>query len=217
MRNEHYFQLEISPEQVEFAKELVEHSIKHHKISNIWDKDKQKKQETRKYRLIGTLGEIAFADAYQMPRPHRSFGAWDGQDLGMDFAYQKGEKTISSDVKSMLRKSGRFYPNYVLNIPASQLHKENTRTDYYFCISLHRNSKKHLIASFLGTIQKEELVAQKVGIYYPAGSVRTRKDGTTFRFNEDTYEVDFGDIKTPNITTHIRALRGFGMKKLQTK
>ena len=43
MKNEFYISFYVTEEQIEFAKKLVEFSIKHHPVSNIWDKKKNRK------------------------------------------------------------------------------------------------------------------------------------------------------------------------------
>ena len=52
-RNKFYFQISVSDEQKDYAKELVDYSMKNHPISNIWDKEK--KEQTQKLRFTGTL------------------------------------------------------------------------------------------------------------------------------------------------------------------
>ena len=212
MINKFYFQIYISDEQINFAKKLVKHSLKHHPVSNIWDKNK--KEKTPELRLTGTLGEILFADVYKLKRPSRSFGATDGQDFGQDFQITFNTGTVSFDVKTMRRKSGVFYKNYVLNIPARQLLRKDSKTDFYFCINLHE-AKKNKIASFLGYINKKEIFGSKTGILYKAGSKRIRGDNTEFTFDEDTYEVDFKDINTPFVSERIKSLNGFKLKYLK--
>lgn len=71
MKNKFYFSIEVTKEQYNYAKKLVDYSIKNHPISNIWDKEK--KDKTRTLRTTGTLGEIIFADLYNLNRPTRSF------------------------------------------------------------------------------------------------------------------------------------------------
>jgi hypothetical protein len=215
MPNEFYFQIKVSDEQVKYANKLVDYSMQHHKVSNIWDKNPDKKEKTRQYRFTGSLGEVVFADTYSLKRPNRSFGAYDGQDLGKDFVIKINNLEKIFDIKSMQRKSGFFYGNYVLNIPASQLHKPNSLTNYYFCISFHLNTNEQFIASFLGYIDKTEIENGKLGILYKAGTLRTRADGTNFQFNEDTYEIDFKDITTPMISDSIRKIDDFKILKIR--
>lgn len=218
-----FFQIEVSAAQRQYAAELVTHSIRHHTVPNIWDGKADHSARTYALRMTGSLGEVLFADTYQLERKTRAFGAADGQDWGKDFRWHIEEKAngnpnnhkntptplaLNVDIKSMGRDSGVFYGNYVLNIPASQLHKPESQTDCYFCISFHPK-QEHSIASFIGYVLKNDILAQKIGIFYPADTVRKRTDGSTFRFYEDTYEIDFCDFCPPPITDHIRSLAGF--------
>ena len=91
MTNEFYIQINVTDEQKSYARQLVEHSLAHHRVANIWDQSDDKKSHTRMLRFTGSLGEIVFADLYQLPRPQRSFGATDGQDWGQDFVLKAGK------------------------------------------------------------------------------------------------------------------------------
>lgn len=204
MRNEWYIQLAVDAAQVALANALVDYSIAHHPVQDIFAHDPGGKERQRDFRFTGTLGEIVFADAYGLPRPTRSFGAVDGQDFGQDFAVGVGEKQMIFDIKSMRRKNNRFYENYVLNIPAYQLQR-NALTEAYFCISLHEETPQQYIASLLGYVRKADIVAGKVGIRYAKGATRTKDDGDTFVFQRDTYEIDFGDITSPPQTDAMAA------------
>ncbi|MBN2892957.1 MAG: hypothetical protein JXL97_13905 [Bacteroidales bacterium] len=206
MKNEFYISFNVQQEQIEYAKELVEYSLKNHPISNIWDKEK--KEETEKLRMIGTLGEIIFADIYKLPRPSRSFGAIDGQDFGKDFQLKTKTQTFNVDIKTMRRKDNRFYKNYVLNIPARNINRTDSLTDYYFCISLHEKDEK-TTASLLGIVSKKEIIDGKIGILYKKGTKRKRADKTFFTFYEDTYEVFFENISRPFINKRIQSLPSF--------
>ena len=212
MKNEFYFTIKVSKEQVSEAKKLVQYSLEHHPISNIWDATK--KDETKKLRTIGSIGEIVFADVYRLPRPSRSFGAVDGQDYGKDFELKIKDKIFVFDVKTMHRKSNRFYSNYVLNIPARNIRREDSKTDNYFCISLHKEGQE-LYASFLGYLSKQDIIDEKIGILYPKNTKRVRADKTSFTFFEDTYEVFFENIGSPFVSSRIRGMEGF--KELHLK
>jgi hypothetical protein len=212
-----YIQICVSDEQKNFARKLVEHSLRHHSVANIWNNDEALFSQTRLLRFTGTLGEIVFADCYHLPRPARSFGAVDGQDWGQDFLIHSENENFSLDVKSMKRRSGDLASDYVLNIPASQLHKPNSRTSHYFCISFHQSEKEGTIASLLGFIDKQALANHEVGILYKAGSKRIRKDQTSFTFLADTYEVRLGDMDPPVVTDYIRGLKGFRLCELRKK
>ena len=100
-----YIQISVSENQKILARELVEHSLAHHRVANIWDKHGRELSQTRLFRFTGSLGEIVFADAYHLARPTRSFGATDGQDWGQDFIIDSGEQVFSLDIKSMKRQS----------------------------------------------------------------------------------------------------------------
>lgn len=213
MRNEFFFQLHVHDDQIALANDLVEYSIAHHPIKDIFSKDPQGKERQREFRFTGTLGEIVFADAYELTRPTKSFGAINGQDFGQDFSLIVGGEAKSFDVKSMNRKDNQFKTNYVLNIPAYQMQRKTVITDYYFCISLHKTQTK-TIASFLGSVSKKEIEKGEIGILYKAQTKRIKDDGNSFTFLRDTYEVDFKDITSPFINEKIKKWEGFEQKTL---
>ncbi|TAF63038.1 MAG: hypothetical protein EAZ55_14585 [Cytophagales bacterium] len=213
MRNQFFFQINVSEEQVNLANELVDYSIKNHPVEDIFAKDPNGKERQKEFRFTGTLGEIVFADAYGLPRPTRSFGAIGGQDFGQDFSLSVNGNDNSFDIKSMFRKNDSFRTNYVLNIPAYQMRRENVITDYYFCISIHKQENSY-IASFLGYVSKDEIEKGVVGILYKAGTQRVKDDGGTFTFQRDTYEIDFDDITTPIVTPLIQKMAGYVQKTL---
>jgi hypothetical protein len=213
MKNEYYFQIDISEEQISLANKLVDYSIVNHPVKDIFAKDPEGKVRQREFRFTGTIGEIVFADAYGLPRPTRSFGAIDGQDFGQDFVLEINGQPQSFDVKSMGRKNNNFRTNYVLNLPAYQMRRENVVTDYYFCISIHNFNTK-FIASFLGYVSKNEIETNVIGILHKAGSRRIKDDGGSFSFQRDTFEVDFKDICSPLLNNHIQETRGFMRKSL---
>ncbi len=202
------FQLEVSGEQMEYAMHLVDYSIKNHPVTDIFAHDPNGKERQREFRYTGTLGEIVFADTYDLPRPTRSFGAIDGQDYGQDFQLNINQKIFSIDIKSMHRKSNRFRGNYVLNIPSYQLHKDFSVTDYYFCISLHEQMGK-TYATFLGFIKKDDVLSGTIGDLFVKGTKRIREDHSSFTFMRDTYEIMFKDIKPPFVTDSIKLMKGF--------
>jgi hypothetical protein len=206
-----YIQISVSDEQKLFARQLVEHSLEHHLISNIWDRHADKLSQTRMLRFTGSLGEIIFADCYHLPRPTRSFGAVDGQDWGQDFLITNEEHAFSVDIKSMKRKTGILNSGYVLNIPSSQLNKPGSRTSHYFCISFHQCETNGTIASLLGFIDKQALDNGNIGQFYKRGTKRVRSNGSSFIFNENTFEVLFEEIDPPVITPFIRRLKGFSI------
>jgi len=206
MENKFYYSVFVTEEQKKYAAELVEHSLIHHPVSNIWDN--HKKNKTRELRMTGTLGEVVFADLHNLERPKRSFGAIDGQDYGKDYEVNLPGLNGIFDIKTMHRKSNIFYKNYVLNIPARNIHREDSITDYYYCISLHEQGNQ-TIASIIGYLKKQDIIDGKIGILYKKGTKRIRRDGTSFTFFEDTYEVFFKNISTPYIDNKIKSTEGF--------
>lgn len=209
-----YFQVKATKEQVEFTNQIVEYSIEHHKVSNIWDKSKYRKNNTSFYRFVGSLGEVVFADVYGIPRHSRSFGAVDGQDYGNDFEIDVDGKKSVVDLKSMHRKNDIFYGYYVLNIPSVQLHKSKSVTDVYYCISINVKNGEYYV-SFLGTISKQEILDGKVGILYKKGTKRIRGNNTYFTFIDDTYEIDFKDFKAPLISERMKKMNGFKLIEIK--
>ena len=212
--NEFFFQINITTEQLNYANKLVDYSIKHHPVSDIFHNDPGGRERQKEFRLTGTLGEVVFADTYNLERPQKSFGAVDGQDFGKDFTLNiKGtERTI--DIKTMRRKNNRFRENYVLNLPKYQMVRNNVITDYYYCISLHKNSDNNFIASFIGYVSKKMIQNEEIGILYKKGTKRIKDNGGFFVFQRDTYEVDFKDISTPVLNEKIKKLNGFRMIKI---
>lgn len=193
------FSFELTDEQVQYVEELVDYSIKHHPV-----KDKYPKKHQYDYRWTGTAGEVAFSDAYGKPRPERSFGAIDGQDMGVDFTL--GGKNF--DIKSQKRGSEILYDNYVFNIPAYQLEKKESETDYYCHISVSPENGKWR-AAVVGYVEKNKILTGQIGQRYQTGTMRERADKTGFAFDDDTYEVPFHALKLPIITERIKQLPGF--------
>ncbi|MCM1066791.1 MAG: hypothetical protein NC418_04350 [Muribaculaceae bacterium] len=203
-----YFSIHVTEEQKEYARRIVEYSIAHHHVPDIFEDDPDGKLRQFDFRYTGSLGEVVFADTYRLPRPTRSFGAADGQDFGCDFRLPYQGHCLTIDVKTMHRRSNRFFRNYVLNLAARQLEKEFSLTDFYFCISLHESGGT-TIATFLGLVDKQQILDGSIGDLFVKGSRRIRHDGTSFVFQHDTYEVMFKDILAPPVDTHIESLPGF--------
>lgn len=208
------FQVKATAEQVEYTKKIVEYSIEHHTVSNIWDKSKYRKSNTEFYRFVGSLGEVVFADAYEIPRHSRSFGAVDGQDNGGDFEIEVDGKKSIVDLKSMHRINDIFYGYYVLNIPSVQLHKNSSITDLYYCISINKKGENYYV-SFLGTMSKKDIIDGKIGILYKKGTKRIRGNNTYFTFIDDTYEIDFKDFDPPMISERMKQMDGFKLIQIR--
>ena len=207
--NSFYFQFYVNNEQKEYANRLVDYSLIHHPITDIFANDPNGKSRQREFRYTGTLGEVVFADAYDLNRPTRSFGAVDGQDFGQDFILTIDNISHSIDVKSQHRKNNKFKENYVLNLPSYQVLKSTSKTDYYFCISFHENEQGITIATFIGFVSKSDVLNSKIGDLFKSGTKRIKEDGTSFVFMRDTYEVMFKNIATPILNEKIEELPGF--------
>lgn len=120
---------------------------------------------------IGVVGQKMIGDLLGLETSFE--GGFDG---GIDFTY----KNKTYDVKTMGRDS---YPEeyYVNNLMAVQSKYDVDR--YIFC-SLH---KKDRVLTICGWIDKQELPYK--ARYYPEGTIRRRRDGTTFLTKSDLYEI----------------------------
>jgi hypothetical protein len=212
--NEFYFQFDVNQEQINYANDLVDYSIKNHPVNDIFSNDPGGKTRQREFRFTGTLGEVVFADAYNLTRPTKSFGALNGQDYGQDFILKLNNEDLSFDIKTMGRKNNQVRENYVLNLPKYQMDKDSVLTDYYYCISLHQDSTGKYVASFIGYVSKQDVETHKIGILYIAGTKRIKDDGGFFTFQRDTYEIDFKDITTPILNDKIRNFPNFRINQI---
>jgi len=61
MRNEFYFQIEVASEQIEYANLLVDYSLDHHSVPDIFASDPNSNERQREFRFTRTLGEVLFA------------------------------------------------------------------------------------------------------------------------------------------------------------
>lgn len=189
--------LSITKEQFEYTKEIVEFSVEHHKVQDRFNSAFQ-----YPYRIIGSMGEVVFADCYGLPRPVRSFGAIDGQDYGIDF--NLGGYNIN--VKTMHRKKLYIDPDAVLNIPKPDVEREDITTDYFYCLSFIANSdskfktKEDCVWSpdwqmaLIGHCKRTDVLEGKIGTFFENGTERIRKDGSKFKFHDDTYEIKFSEM-----------------------
>ena len=194
-----HYAVRVTAEQRAYADALVGHAMAHHSVSNVWDGDPRHAGRTRELRTTGTLGEVVFADAYGLARPERSFGADDGQDYGRDFVLVVGGAPRRVDVKAMGRRSPRLEPHYVLNVSARQLRRDDGETDLFAHVSLSPRGRP-TAAVLVGAVSRAALLAGRAGRLFRAGAVRTRANGTTFAFYEDTYEIRmdaFGPLPPP--------------------
>lgn len=206
----HAHRFEITDEQLTYAYRLVAHSVREHRVHNIWDTEKLHVNRTEELRLTGTLGEIIFADLHGLGRPQRSFGADDGQDYGSDYRVTTQEGERHFDVKTMSRNTGALGLDYVLNIPSRNITRTDVLTTDYVCISLHPRQKLKW-ATLVGEVSRHNILSGEKGILYKAGSVRTRADGSKFKFYSDTYEIRFAELSPAS------ALSAFPIKSFEVE
>ncbi len=215
MRNINCFRFKVTEEQILYTKQLVEYSIEHHPVTDVYAYDRADTYglsgvlRSQEYRFVGSLGEILFADVYGLPRPKRSFGAVDGQDYGKDFVIPINGKQLNVDLKTMHRNFKNPYDYYVLDLPAYQLEKPESQTQCYFHISVSydRVNPTLFTAYFIGFIPKSEV--KQYGEWFAAGSLRPNDSGREVLFSRETYEVMFGDFISPPIPTNWKNIPQF--------
>ncbi len=186
-----YPRIKITDEQIEYANSLVEYSLSNHTVKDIYHNDiGMTEQKKRTYRLTGTLGEVVFADAYNLPRPKRSFGAVDGQDNGVDFRMDISGKEYVFDIKTMARdRTMKLYEHYVHNIPYYQTKKQNVQTTHYFCITL---TGENSYASLVGMFEYDKL--SELGEIYDENTVRANDGGKVIIPNRKNIEVPYSKL-----------------------
>jgi len=129
----------------------------------------------KKQQYAGILAQTVMADNIEYPRPNGK----DGFDNGIDF--------IIHNIKCDLKVTGREYymkNHYSHNIVASQLSYE---TEIYILGSV--NYKTGII-TYCGLIRKDQMKRY----FHPAGTIRTRDDGTTFTYKVASYDVPQSDL-----------------------
>lgn len=131
--------------------------------------------------VVGLLGETDFRDALGWSRP-RDQGQSDG---GTDLTYWVNP---SIDVKTMGRNVAPR-PDYVSNFQAAQAHFP---TDGLVFCSLNQRAE---MLTVVGWLTKQEFL-QKAK-FSPAGTRRTRSDGTSFALKGDLYEIENRHLHSP--------------------
>lgn len=212
MDNKPYFTIQVTKEQKDYALRLVNYSIENHKVPDIYENHSSANGRKFDFRYTGTLGEVVFADMYNLKRPVRSFGAIDGQDNGVDFSFNNG---VSVDIKTMSRGGLVLYEDYAANIDGYQVQNNKKKTDLIFCITIHKIEEEDTTASFIGYIKKQDILNGKVGKLYEKGSEMRRSDGTTFKYRNDVYAINLKEITPPKITPEVSSREGFCVRYLK--
>lgn len=131
----------------------------------------------KRNQFVGILGQVAFYKYLFGTLPDLVSGF----DEGIDLVY----KEYSFDVKTMERKV--FMRDYfVNNFVALQLKYD---TDVLLFLSYNSSSN---IIEICGWIFKRDLETKAT--FHPAGSIRTRSDGSTFVVQQDLYEVNQSEL-----------------------
>ena len=210
--NDCYFQIQVTEEQKRYAKKLVESSmIQDFEPTRFrFNPDGKKMVERERYR--GTLGEVVYADTYELPRPKFANGSFDAKEYGQKFLLANITQYIvcpkTTTIKTLQRDDNVFYDNNVLRITKDDLSAEYYYSDYYGCICFHEDDET-TIATFVGLINKESVMNGEIGNICLRGTRRTRKDCAIVIESNDTYEIMLKEIDRPILTNRIKNLPGF--------
>lgn len=147
--------------------------------------------------LIGIAGQCVVAELLdnELPQPSNK------PDGGVDLYYYG----LTIDVKTMGRTTDPK-PYYVNNIVGLQI---NYDVDVYIFCSFNKQNK---ILTICGWITKQDLLRD--ANYFPAGTIRTRTDGTTFQTKTDLYEItndklnQVGSVDELQDSLFLRSVRG---------
>ena len=162
------FKLKITKEQWEYARK----EVANHSFANRGRGDGTKDQQ-----LTGIVGQTAVADLLRQHRP-----AGTGFDNGVDFDICA--KTV--DVKTMGRTTDmRDY--YVHNFVGYQ---KDFQVDFYIFTSLNKKTDELTVCGYVSKAQLLERAS-----FYPAGTLRMRSDGSTFRTKAPLYELKQKDLE----------------------
>lgn len=145
--------------------------LEKHNLGNRGFEDGNKRKQE-----VGLIGELIVHNYLLNSYPNLD-EKQDGFDGGFDLTYRG--KTI--DVKTMERKS-YVRPHYVNNFYIIQ---EAHEADIIVFCSYHSVDE---VIQLCGWLPKSELSNR--GIYYAAGTIRNREDGSSFEFRQDNYEVE---------------------------
>lgn len=152
-------------------KQVEQHNFGQRREAN-GDKEKQ---------LTGIIGQCVVMQLFN----HGLIDGSTGFDGGVDIEFAG----LKIDVKTMGRTTDakKSYTNNFLKL------QDHFETDAYIFCSLNKTSNE---LSICGWIDKQSFVNKRR--YYPANTIRTRSNGTSFNTFADLYEIDnyqLNDIK----------------------
>jgi hypothetical protein len=136
---------------------------------------------TKEQQVVGLIGEIMIRDLFNA-------GDIDGNN-GFDGGYDLEYFGKFIDVKTMGRTTDPK-PDFVNNLIELQI---NHKADYFIFNSLNKKSKELTVC---GWISKKDFI--KLADHFPKGSIRKRKDGTSFKTFSGLYELKNNYLKTTN-------------------
>lgn len=131
--------------------------------------------------VTGLIGQTAIHDLFEVPRP-QDHGQADG---GEDFTFLD----LAVDVKTM----GRTVPAKPWHVNNFLAVQQRSPTDVLLFTSYNQPA---LVLTVCGWMPKDAFL--EAATLYPAGSVRHRTDGSTFRLQADTYEIANHALHSPS-------------------
>ncbi len=138
--------------------------------------------------VVGLIGQTMICYLFGLARPAAS----GGPDGGIDFTFAG----LTVDVKTMGRAC-RPTLDYVNNFVGAQ---RKYQTDVLLFCSLNQIDS---VLTVCGWIAKRDFFQRAA--HYPAGAVRTRRDGTTFRAKADLYELPNHELNRPANVEELKA------------
>lgn len=165
------FDINVSDEQIQYAKDMVET----YNFGQRGYGDGNKKEQ-----LTGIIGQTVFADLINDVRPNGETGF----DEGKDFIINNKRVDIKTMTRSVPMRSF-FVHNFVG-------YQKEYQVDYYVFASF--NTKANIL-TICGYVSKNEFFEK--ADYFPKGSLRERSDGTKFRTFAPLYEIKQTDLYSP--------------------
>jgi hypothetical protein len=196
-----------TPEQVQYANEAVARSLKTN-FTDYWNAPNEQADAAKSWRFDGFLGEVLFADAYQLPRPTECYGL-NGQDEGRDFMLSGA----NIDVKTTSRRKPPYNAKSLSFMPSLRcIDNSNSLTNHYFFISLYEQDGVYT-AWFAGSISRADLQNRKVGKEYKTGEkiAFSGRDGISYSapIAKDCIRLDATELKPVRITPQLEKLFNF--------
>jgi len=179
-------QFKVAAEQIVYTQKIVQHSLENHSASNIWADG----GKTYHYRLTGTLGEVIFADLYDLPRPKLAFGAVGGQDFGRDFVLAGGRNI---DVKTSMQRTPTLKDEHGVLIKKMQINDVKNQTDIYYFLRLYAVGWDLFCMAF-GTLLASDVKAGRVGKLKLNGEITQRGNGAVWVNDNDCFDIKISEL-----------------------